>query len=156
MIPSHHLLRSICEDLLHIQVKIKKFSLSGFFDQSFKAKALFLENYAIVDLLLSCVRKYLVANMHHSKLWHMILKVFLTLSWDKTLESQDLSCERGQLTLQFCTCNRRISVREIQYFCCINWVEWLVKPKEGATGLKDLFPLNVFLSTRPWYHIDIN
>lgn len=43
VIPSHHLLRSICEDLLHIQVNIKKFSLSGFFDQSFKAKALFLE-----------------------------------------------------------------------------------------------------------------
>lgn len=43
VIPSHHLLRSICEDLLHIQVlNIKKFSLSGFFDQSFKAKALFL------------------------------------------------------------------------------------------------------------------
>ena len=97
-------------------------------------------------------------------IWY--LQFFWTLSWDKSLEgqrhnaclsSQDSCLARGwQLTLQLCTCNQRISVREIQYFCCINWVEWLVIPKEGTTDLKNLFPLNVFLSTRPWYHIDIN
>ena len=48
VIPSHHLLRSICEDLLHIQVNIAKFSLSEFFDQSFKAKALFLEMLLLI------------------------------------------------------------------------------------------------------------
>lgn len=59
--------------------------------------------------------------MCHSKLWHTILKVFLTLSWDKSLEgqrrnaclsSQDSCLARGwQLTLQLCTCNRRIQCK---------------------------------------------
>ena len=87
---------------------------------------------------------------HETRVWRA--KDTMLVSQVKTL----ILREGGNLLYSSVHAIEESSVREIQYFCRMSWVEWLVKPKEGTTDLKNLFPLNVFFSTRPWYHIDIN